>query len=304
MAEELDTVVVGAGVVGLAVARSLAHSGHEVVVLEAEANIGMHTSSRNSEVIHAGIYYPQGSLKAELCVKGREMLYDYCERQHIPFQRIGKIIVAADDNELEKLLAIQAQAEKNGVPDLRIIDNAEMRELEPEVAGRLALLSPSTGIVDSHSLMMALRADIESHNGIVLPHSRLMTAKVTRDGFRLKVKGSDDEFGCKTLINAGGLFAEWRGQSMDSAHAMSAEFDMPRVITFLTQANHRSSTWFIHCRRMAGLEFMLRMICRVRCDLGRTLTGLIRLIMTLMRADRSDLQSLFASTFPVWMQAN
>jgi L-2-hydroxyglutarate oxidase LhgO len=215
MAEELDTVVIGAGVVGLAVARSLAHSGHEVVVLEAEANIGMHTSSRNSEVIHAGIYYPQGSLKAELCVKGREMLYDYCERQHIPFQRIGKIIVAADDNELEKLLAIQAQAEKNGVPDLRIIDNAEMRELEPEVAGRLALLSPSTGIVDSHSLMMALRADIESHNGIVLPHSRLMTAKVTRDGFRLKVKGSDDEFGCKTLINAGGLFAESVARSID-----------------------------------------------------------------------------------------
>lgn len=215
MAEKLDVVIVGAGLVGLAIGRSFALLGHEVVLLEAESDIGTHTSSRNSEVIHAGIYYPEGSLKAKLCVKGREMLYDYCERRRIPFKRIGKLIVAADDNEQEKLLAIRAQAEKNGVRDLRLIEKAEINRLEPAIEGHLALFSPSTGIIDSHSLMIALQAEIESHNGVVLPHSRLISAKVTRNGFRLKMQDSDDEFECKNLINAGGLFAESVARSID-----------------------------------------------------------------------------------------
>ena len=124
MADQLDCVVIGAGVVGLAVGRSLAQAGREVVVLEAEPEIGMHSSSRNSEVIHAGLYYPEGSLKAELCVQGREMLYAYCEQRHIPFRKLGKLIVAAHEDERERLLAIRSQAEKNGVMDLRLVEQA------------------------------------------------------------------------------------------------------------------------------------------------------------------------------------
>ena len=215
MADQLDCVVVGAGVVGLAIGRSLAQAGREVVVLEAEPEIGMHTSSRNSEVIHAGLYYPEGSLKAELCVKGKEMLYEYCEQRHIPFQRIGKLIVAAHEEEQERLLAIRTQAEKNGVMDLRLIEQAEIRELEPAIVGQLALFSPSTGIIDSHSLMIALQADIESHDGIVLTHSRLSSVAVTSSGFRLLVDGTDDEFECKILINAAGLHAEKVARTID-----------------------------------------------------------------------------------------
>ena len=215
MADQLDCVVVGAGVVGLAVGRSLAKAGREVVVLEAEPEIGMHTSSRNSEVIHAGLYYPEGSLKAELCVNGKKMLYDYCEQRHIPFQRIGKLIVAAHEEEQERLLAVRSQAEKNGVMDLRLVEQAEIRELEPAIVGDLALFSPSTGIIDSHSLMIALQADIESHDGVVLTHSKLTNATVTSDGFRLYVDGTDDEFECKTLINACGLHAEIVARTID-----------------------------------------------------------------------------------------
>ena len=215
MADQLDCVVVGAGVVGLAVGRSLARAGREVVVLEAEPEIGMHTSSRNSEVIHAGLYYPECSLKAKLCVKGKEMLYDYCEQRHIPYRRIGKLIVAAHEEEQERLLAIRTQAEKNGVMDLRLIDRAEIREIEPAIVGDLALFSPSTGIIDSHSLMIALRADIEACDGVVLTHSKLTNVTVTSDGFRLHVDGSDDEFECKTLINAAGLHAEIVARTID-----------------------------------------------------------------------------------------
>ena len=215
MTDELDCVVVGAGVVGLAIGRSLAIAGRNVVVLEAEPEIGMHTSSRNSEVIHAGLYYAEGSLKAELCVKGKEMLYEYCEQRHIPFQRIGKLIVAAHEEEQERLLAIRTQAEKNGVMDLRLIEQAEIHELEPAIVGQLALFSPSTGIIDSHSLMIALQADIESHDGIVLTHSRLSGVAVTSDGFRLLVDGTDDEFECEILINAAGLQAEQVARNID-----------------------------------------------------------------------------------------
>jgi L-2-hydroxyglutarate oxidase LhgO len=143
------------------------------------------------------------------------MLYDYCEQRHIPFQRIGKLIVAAREDEQDRLLAIKSQAEKNRVKDLRLLERAEICELEPAIVGKLALFSPSTGIVDSHSLMLALQADIESHDGVVLTHSKLNSAAVTSDGFRLHVEGSDDEFECKTLINAAGLHAEEVARSVD-----------------------------------------------------------------------------------------
>ena len=208
MAGQLDCVIVGAGVVGLAVGRSVARAGRDVVVLEAEPEIGMHTSSRNSEVIHAGLHYPEDSLKAELCVKGKQMLYEYCEQRHIPYRRIGKLIVAAHDEEQEMLQAIRAQAEKNGVMDLRMLEQAEIRELEPAIVGNLALFSPSTGIIDSHSLMIALQADIEACDGVVLTHSRLSSVAVAGAGFTLHVDGTDDEYECRTFINSAGLQAE------------------------------------------------------------------------------------------------
>ena len=207
MTDQLDCVVVGAGVVGLAIGRSLALAGRDVVVLEAEPEIGMHTSSRNSEVIHAGIYYEQNSLKARLCVQGRDMLYDYCETRHVPYKRIGKLIVASHENDLERLYAIQTKAKHNGVTDLAQIGIAEIREREPAIDAETALFSPSTGIVDSHSLMLSLQADIEAKGGVALTHSKVENIRNTSDGFELSLEGSDENFRCGTLVNSAGLFA-------------------------------------------------------------------------------------------------
>ncbi len=207
MTDRLDCVVVGAGVIGLAVGRSLAMAGREVVVLESEAEIGMHTSSRNSEVIHAGIYYGDDTLKAKLCVQGKQMLYQYCEERRIPFKRIGKLIVAPQADELPRLDSIRTQAAKNGVTDLRPIDEAAVRELEPVVDCKAALSSPSTGIIDSHTLMISLQADIEANGGAVLTHNRVSQVSIVEKGFRLKVDDTAESFDCNTLINAAGLRA-------------------------------------------------------------------------------------------------
>lgn len=149
MVDRVDCVVVGAGVVGLAVARALALAGREVMVLEAEDAIGTGTSSRNSEVIHAGIYYPQGSLKAMLCVRGKELLYRYCETRGVEHRRCGKLIVATSAEQVQQLHGIQAKAAANGVADLQWLQAAEAKALEPALHCKAALLSPSTGIVDS-----------------------------------------------------------------------------------------------------------------------------------------------------------
>ena len=206
MAERLDCVVVGAGVVGLAIARSLAKSGREVLVLEAESQIGMHASSRNSEVIHAGLYYPEDSLKARLCVAGKEMLYRYCEAHHVSHRRIGKLIVASTQGEIGKLEAIERQARSNGVCDLRFLDAAEVNELEPAVASCGALLSPSTGIVDTHNLMMTLQAEIEAAGGSVVLNSKVRNL-FFRDG-ALQFDAGGETFLCKTLVNSAGLCAQ------------------------------------------------------------------------------------------------
>ena len=208
MADQLDAVVIGAGVVGLAAARSLAIAGRDVMVLEAEPHIGMHTSSRNSEVIHAGIYYPQDSLKARLCVSGKEMLYRYCEEHLIDHQAIGKLIVASCDEDLDKLHAIAVRARQNGVMDLQLLDEQEIARLEPNVACCKGLLSPSTGIVDSHSLMMTLQADIEANDGLVVCNSEVANVAAVSDGFLLEMVGGNDHFTCRTLINSAGLWAQ------------------------------------------------------------------------------------------------
>jgi L-2-hydroxyglutarate oxidase LhgO len=206
MTERLDCVIAGAGVVGLAIARSLAKSGREVLVLESEPQIGMHASSRNSEVIHAGLYYPEDSLKARLCMTGKAMLYRYCEAHQVGHKRIGKLIVAARQVDISKLEAIERQARLNGVDDVRFLDAAESRELEPDVVGDGALWSPSTGIVDSHQLMMALQAEIETASGMVVLNSKV-TNLVLEDG-ELQFDTGGETFLCKTLVNSAGLYAQ------------------------------------------------------------------------------------------------
>jgi L-2-hydroxyglutarate oxidase LhgO len=206
--DKVDAVVIGAGVVGLAVARALAMGGIETIVVESADMIGTGTSSRNSEVIHAGIYYPKGSLKALTCVAGKAMLYDYAEEKGVPYRRCGKLIVATSEAQNQTLEQIKAKAAANGVTDLTWLDPDEVRELEPEVACTGALLSPSTGIIDSHSLMLAYQGDAEDHGAFLAFNAPLLAGRVTGDGFELQVGGADPMTLCSTLlINAAGLFA-------------------------------------------------------------------------------------------------
>ncbi|HEY9448034.1 MAG TPA: NAD(P)/FAD-dependent oxidoreductase [Burkholderiales bacterium] len=209
MAEKIDCAVIGAGVVGLAIARKLAMSGREVVILEAEDAFGTHTSSRNSEVMHAGIYYATGSLKARLCVEGRQALYRYCEEHQVAHRRIGKVVVACDETELPGLKKYKEQAEINGVDDLRMLDQAELAVLEPEVRCVAGFLSPSTGIIDSHGLMLAYLGDAEAHGAALALSSPVMLGAVQDDGILLEVGGAAGmQVLCKTVINAAGLQAQ------------------------------------------------------------------------------------------------
>ena len=204
--ERLDAVVVGAGVVGLAVARGLAMAGREVVVLEAEDAIGTHTSSRNSEVIHAGIYYPKNSLKASSCVAGKELLYEYCVTHGVPHRRSGKLIVASSANQLDELKAIQAKAHANGVTDVVWMTRAQVVALEPEIQCVAGLYSPSTGIIDSHALMLAYQGDAEAHGAMLALKSSLQRAVLTNEGFVLHVEGSEP-IQTRILVNGAGLRA-------------------------------------------------------------------------------------------------
>jgi L-2-hydroxyglutarate oxidase LhgO len=211
--DRVGCVVVGAGVVGLAVARGLATAGREVVVLEREGLIGSHTSARNSEVIHAGIYYPKGSAKARLCVRGREMLYAWCESHGVPHRRIGKIIVATSAAQEGALAGIAAAAAGNGVDDLRPLSGADLRAMEPALRGVAGLLSPSTGIIDSHALMLSYQGELEDAGGAIALSTRFVAARPAGAGFVVEAEsgtGSGAErvtLGCDLLVNAGGLFA-------------------------------------------------------------------------------------------------
>lgn len=209
MTERIDCAVIGAGVVGLAIARELALAGREVIVVEAEDAIGTHTSSRNSEVIHAGLYYPAGSLKARLCVSGKQLLYAYCAERGVPHRNTGKIVVAATIEEIPKLQDYVAKAGANGVADLRWLSRAELRELEPEVACVAGFLSPSTGIIDSHALMLAYQGDAENHGATIVFKSPLRGGEVTGEGITLEVGGAEPmTIACNIVVNAAGLFAQ------------------------------------------------------------------------------------------------
>jgi L-2-hydroxyglutarate oxidase LhgO len=203
-------------VIGLAVARRLAEAGREVIVLEAAEGIGTVTSSRNSEVIHAGIYYPAASLMAQLCVSGKLALYDYCRDHGIPHRNSGKLIVATTRDESLKLQSIKARAEANGVHDLQILSGEEARALEPALHCDAALLSPSTGIIDSHAFMLALRGDAEDAGAAFAFHAPLLRAKAGLRGFELDVGGEAPiTLACDLLVNSAGLAATSVARGID-----------------------------------------------------------------------------------------
>ena len=205
---EADAVVIGAGAVGLATARALALKGREVLVLEKERWIGSHTSSRNSEVIHAGLYYPEGSLKARFCVAGRDRLYAYCAERGVPYSRLGKLIVACRDEEIPALGGIRRKAAANGVTNLEPVDAATAREMEPALACVAALHSPSTGIVDSHGLMLAYQADAEAAGAMVVLRTPVLGGRLGGRGFLLEVGGDEPmSLECSLLVNSAGLWA-------------------------------------------------------------------------------------------------
>lgn len=208
--DRVECVVVGAGVVGLAVARALALAGREVIVLEREGLVGSHTSARNSEVIHAGIYYPKDSAKARLCVRGKALLYDYCARHGVPHARLGKIIVATGPEQEGALAGIAAAAAANGVDDLRPLDRADLARLEPALRGVAGLFSPSTGIVDSHALMLSYRGALEAAGGAVaLGTAFLGAAPSAGGGFAVEAASGGERvtLGASLLVNAAGLWA-------------------------------------------------------------------------------------------------
>jgi L-2-hydroxyglutarate oxidase LhgO len=214
--DRVDCVVVGAGVVGLAVARRLAQAGREVVILEAAEGIGTVTSSRNSEVIHAGIYYKAGSLMARMCVSGKKALYAYCRDHGIPHRNCGKLIVATNPKEAEKLQSIRAHAEANGVLDMQTLPGEAARELEPALNCDAALLSPSTGIIDSHAYMLALRGDAEEAGAAFAFHTPLLTAKASAGRIEIDAGGeAPTTLECSLLVNAAGLNAPTVARSID-----------------------------------------------------------------------------------------
>ena len=214
--DEVECVVVGAGVVGLATARALALAGQHVLVLERAYTIGFETSSRNSEVIHGGLYYPAGSLKARCCVIGRQRLYPYCRNNGIPHAQIGKLIVAVKEDEIAGVERIAETARMNGVDDLQWLTATQAQRLEPELDCVAALLSPSTGIIDSHALMLAFQGEAEAAGAMVVLRTPVLSGRVRADGFNLAIGGDEPTcIRCRCLVNAAGLYAPVLAQAID-----------------------------------------------------------------------------------------
>ena len=206
--DEVECVVVGAGVVGLAAARALALAGYEVIVVDRAYAIGFETSSRNSEVIHGGLYYPPGSLKARSCVDGRLRLYAYCRERGVPHNRIGKLIVATSEAEIGGLEKIAATARGNGVEDLEWLTPSQARRFEPALRCVAALLSPSTGIVDSHALMLAYQGEAEAAGAAVILRTPVISGAACDPGFELAIGGDEPTtIRCCFLVNSAGLYA-------------------------------------------------------------------------------------------------
>ena len=215
MTESVDCIVVGSGVVGLAIARRLAMAGREVIVLESAAEIGTGTSSRNSEVIHAGLYYSKGSQKALCCVAGKQALYEYCKSHGIGHKRTGKLIVATCEDEIPALNVTKEKATANGVTDLSWMEKDQLEKLEPNLNAVRALHSPSTGIIDSHALMLAYQGDMENYGGMIAFLSPAVSGSAEKTGIKIETAGSDPmTLKCRILVNSAGLGAQKFAQSI------------------------------------------------------------------------------------------
>lgn len=218
--DTIDITIIGAGVVGLAVATRLARPDREVYVLEKNDSFGRETSSRHSGVIHCGIYYPEGSLKAKLCVAGRHKLYDICEKYGIPYRKLGKLIVATNEDETAELDALLARGQKNGVEAMRMLSHREMKQLEPNIEGAAAIFSPVTGIIDAYALMQYFAGKAQGEGAQIAFHTRVTGIEKMRDGYRLTTEGGE-QFSSGLVINCAGLHsdqvAEMAGIDIDQA---------------------------------------------------------------------------------------
>ncbi len=212
--DRIEAVVIGAGVIGLAIARELALAGRSVIILEKQAQFGTGLSSRNSEVVHAGLYYPPGSLKERFCIEGRELLYAYCERRSLPHRRCGKLIVASNTGELPALEAIARRGEAAGVANLRILDQSEAAALEPALACAAALHSPSTGIVDSHALMLSMLGEAEDRGAVLARNTP--ADRIERMGDAWRIQSGETAIDCSIVVNAAGLSAHCIAQSIEA----------------------------------------------------------------------------------------
>jgi L-2-hydroxyglutarate oxidase LhgO len=263
--DSFDCIVIGAGVVGLAVARGFALQGLQVLVLESEPAFGTGISSRNSEVVHAGIYYPARSLKARLCVEGRQLLYGYCETRGVPFRRCGKLLVATSAQEEATLDGIAAQAAANGVADLRRLSRAEAMALEPELDCVAALHSPSTGIVDSHALMLALLGDVENAGGLLALRSPVAHADCSatrKEGAIIVTTEDGSEVAASIVVNAAGLHAPAlarRFAGFDEALAPPAYFAKGSYFTLAGRAPFSRLVYPVPAKAGLGVHLTLDM---------------------------------------------
>ena len=239
MVFDFDSVVIGAGVVGLSVARSLAETGRTVLIVEAEPDFGKGISSRNSEVIHAGIYYPFNSLKRSLCVSGKDLLLDYCISRNVDHKILGKLIVANTKKEIFSLGKIFENGVRNGVTDLKMVLPDEISQLEPNIRAKKAIMSPSTGIVDSHGLMLALLGDFERAGGLLCCNSQVHRIKVLKIGFALTVDLKEDyQITCRELINSAGLSAQKISMMMENSEIGS-----------VPESNYCKGTYFSYSKK-------------------------------------------------------
>jgi L-2-hydroxyglutarate oxidase LhgO len=233
----MQLLVIGAGVVGLSVARAAARAGHEVIVAEAANAIGTGISSRNSEVIHGGMYYPAGSLRARHCVRGRRMLYEFCASHGVPHRKCGKLIVATSDVELAKIETIRGLGESNGVEALALIDGAAARALEPELRCVGALVSPETGIIDVHAYMLALRGDLEDEGGVIAFNTPVTRVEQKDGRWRMTFGGAEGgAFDFDAVVNCAGLGAQALARAMPDYPAAR----VPRLV--LAKGNYFSYT--------------------------------------------------------------
>jgi len=254
LVDRIDCAVIGAGVVGLAVARALALAGHEVVILESENAIGTGTSSRNSEVIHAGIYYPHGSLKAQFCVRGKSLLYDFCASHGVPHRRAGKLIVATTEGEVDNLMTLKGKASANGV-DLEFLEGHRARALEPNLNAVAALFSPTTGLIDSHALMLAYLGDAEANGAALALNAPVIGGAVTDDGIVLDIGGPEPTtLLCNTVVNSAGLYAQKVASSIKGIPANHIPPTRYAKGTYFTLAGRSPFTHLVYpCPEEGGL---------------------------------------------------